>query len=243
MQIRNTGWAILVAVAAMWLCISGTAQAAKAAQAAPRTSVTAADKPIVLSKFTKRRSHAAKKSKFVQSRHARKEATKASVKVSAKMPAKTSAEMKVARQADSEAKSQPKAESRPELPPSFANARAELPRTNALAEDEARNIAAQDAKDLSRVDSVQVAAADQLNEGDRAAEAVTAPPAPAPPVASADTSPAQSAKIIKAVPSGERQVLQADDSDTWNKTSLIGKIFIAFGGLLTLASAARMLIA
>ena len=29
----------------------------------------------------------------------------------------------------------------------------------------------------------------------------------------------------------------------WAQTSLIGKIFIAFGGLLTLASAARMLIA
>jgi hypothetical protein len=33
----------------------------------------------------------------------------------------------------------------------------------------------------------------------------------------------------------------ADDSQS--KTSLIGKIFIAFGGLLTLASAARMFMA
>ena len=29
----------------------------------------------------------------------------------------------------------------------------------------------------------------------------------------------------------------------WDQTSLIGKIFIAFGGLLTLASAARMFMA
>jgi len=28
---------------------------------------------------------------------------------------------------------------------------------------------------------------------------------------------------------------------TWDQTSLIGKVFIAFGALLTMASAARML--
>lgn len=226
MQIRNTGWAALIAVAAMWLCISGPAQAAKAsAKAAAKTSVAAADKPIVLAKFNKRRSHAAKQSKTAQPRHARK----ASTKVSAKLPEKKSGEVKVSRQAD-----------KTELADSVTNARAELPRTNALADDEAKNIAALDIKDVLAVNGVQVAAADQLNDVDRtqAAEA-TAPPAPAP-LAEA---PVQSTKIIKAVPSGERQVLKADDSDTWNKTSLIGKIFIAFGGLLTLASAARMMIA
>jgi hypothetical protein len=35
----------------------------------------------------------------------------------------------------------------------------------------------------------------------------------------------------------------ASDNSTWNHTSLIGKIFIAFGGLLTLGSAARMFMA
>jgi hypothetical protein len=34
-----------------------------------------------------------------------------------------------------------------------------------------------------------------------------------------------------------------NDSSTLDKTSLIGKIFIAFGALLTLASAARMFMA
>ena len=34
-----------------------------------------------------------------------------------------------------------------------------------------------------------------------------------------------------------------NDSSTWDKTSLIGKIFIAFGALLTMASAARMFMA
>jgi hypothetical protein len=35
----------------------------------------------------------------------------------------------------------------------------------------------------------------------------------------------------------------SNESSTWDQTSLIGKIFIAFGGLLTLASAARMFMA
>jgi hypothetical protein len=35
----------------------------------------------------------------------------------------------------------------------------------------------------------------------------------------------------------------SSSDSTWDQTSLIGKIFIAFGGLLTLASAARMFMA
>ena len=35
----------------------------------------------------------------------------------------------------------------------------------------------------------------------------------------------------------------SNDSSTWDQTSLIGKIFIAFGALLTMASAARMFMA
>jgi hypothetical protein len=33
------------------------------------------------------------------------------------------------------------------------------------------------------------------------------------------------------------------DNSTWDETSLIGKIFIGFGALLTMASAARMFMA
>ena len=35
----------------------------------------------------------------------------------------------------------------------------------------------------------------------------------------------------------------SSESTTWDQTSLIGKIFIAFGALLTMASAARMFMA
>jgi hypothetical protein len=74
----------------------------------------------------------------------------------------------------------------------------------------------------------QVVAPDQLNDLDRAAEEQ-------PPLtlakATIDTPPA-------AIPSAT-----VENSKPWEQTSLIGKVFIALGGLLTLASAARMFIA
>jgi len=78
----------------------------------------------------------------------------------------------------------------------------------------------------------QVVEADQLNDVDRALQE----PAPAQPaqttVAVAPTKPV--AAVAKAAPS---------ETSTWDQTSLIGKIFIAFGALLTVASAARMFMA
>jgi hypothetical protein len=74
-------------------------------------------------------------------------------------------------------------------------------------------------------DGTMLVAADQLNDVDRSlregspAPSVSANPPPAP---------------VAAV-SGE--------SSTWDKTSLIGKIFIGFGALLTMASAVRMFMA
>ncbi len=44
-------------------------------------------------------------------------------------------------------------------------------------------------------------------------------------------------------PPDRRRMRRANDSSTLDKTSLIGKVFIAFGALLTLASAARMFMA
>ncbi|MFX4846554.1 hypothetical protein ABTB61_19630, partial [Acinetobacter baumannii] len=55
-----------------------------------------------------------------------------------------------------------------ELPATVANARAQ-----ALAEDQARNFAALDSKDVPVVDGVQLASADQLTDADRAATAGT----------------------------------------------------------------------
>jgi hypothetical protein len=115
-----------------------------------------------------------------------------------------------------------------DLPPSVANANAQLqpvgtkgadsnaslPTTNDLAHDPAN----------ARPDDVtKVAAADQLNDVDRALREDAAPATTATPPAS----PAAAATV---------------EGSTWGQTSLIGKIFIGFGALLTMASAARMFI-
>jgi hypothetical protein len=75
------------------------------------------------------------------------------------------------------------------------------------------------------------AAPDQLNETDRALHLQEAP--------STQTVAMASAKPVAESP-GQAAT---DDSSTLDKTSLIGKIFIAFGALLTMASAARMFMA
>jgi hypothetical protein len=72
-----------------------------------------------------------------------------------------------------------------------------------------------------------VAAPDQLNDGDRALHPSS-----------------QTVAMASAKPAADGSVQAANnDSTTLDKTSLIGKIFIAFGALLTMASAARMLMA
>jgi hypothetical protein len=74
------------------------------------------------------------------------------------------------------------------------------------------------------VADAQLVAPDQLNDLDLAAQADATPA----------TTVDRSTGIVTA--------LAPHDDSLWGQTSLIGKIFIAFGGLLTAASAARMFI-
>lgn len=78
----------------------------------------------------------------------------------------------------------------------------------------------------------QAAAPDQLSDADRTLRDNAASPASTP-AASNEAPAARSAPVMAA--SGEHSV--------WDETSLIGKIFIGFGALLTIASAARMFMA
>lgn len=241
MRITNAGIAALVAAAGIWIGFSGElAMAAKSAKPAAKTSVAAADRPIVLSKFKKHRAHAVKKSRTAQTKNARKSASKSSARTIAKKSPEKRLPVEKKAVADTSKKAATDT-GKSELPATVINARAQ-----ALADDQARNIAALDSTDVTIVDGVQLAAADQLTDADRAAtdDAVSQNSAAAPPPpAISQPSPAPSGKIIRAVPSGEKQVVKADDRDPWSETSLIGKIFIAFGSLLTLASAARLMIA
>ena len=89
----------------------------------------------------------------------------------------------------------------------------------------------QPAQSETRPADDQVVASDELNEVDRALHEETPP---SPPVAVASNV----APVLRAAP-----VMAGADHSVWDETSLIGKIFIAFGTLLTIGSAARMFMA
>ena len=116
------------------------------------------------------------------------------------------------------------------IPPSVANANAQL---------------ASDAPaDVQAASDAHVVASDQLNDVDRELQESqsSAPPTQAqtPPSPQPQTV-AMAAAAVRATTSAAPVL--ASESTTWDQTSLIGKIFIAVGALLTMASAARMFMA
>jgi len=132
----------------------------------------------------------------------------------------------------------------PAIPEWLANANAQMTAADA-APDSAKGIsaamsekantvlqaAADKPADAEAPADTAVAAPDQLNETDRALHLQEAPST-------------QTVAMASAKPAAESPGQAANnDSSTLDKTSLIGKIFIAFGALLTMASAARMFMA
>jgi hypothetical protein len=85
--------------------------------------------------------------------------------------------------------------------------------------------------------STDVVASDQLNDVDRALQQSSQTAEATPPAA-----PAVAVAPVKAAPAAPA-LASSGESSTWDQTSLIGKIFIGFGALLTMASAARMFMA
>jgi hypothetical protein len=244
MNIKASGRSALIVAAGFWLCVSGPLQAAEDADGgvtASRTE-TAAGPPVALSKFTKKSRHW----KHVSSQRKSVKAASRDSAERAKTSEKNIPEKKKTLEADAALNN---AGSAPSLPPSVANANAQL--TSAAGPADSATALSSQARDRLQVmaanqsdpqvqspaQNTELVAADELNDVDRAlsengndkdkgpaatlAMAVAQAPAPAP---------AQAAAV-------------STDDSTWNQTSLIGKIFIAFGGLLTLASAARMFMA
>ena len=122
------------------------------------------------------------------------------------------------------------------IPPSVANANAQLapagtPAGNARAMSARANDILQTSEAQPAADT-QLVAADQLNDLDRALHQGQ-PPAATMALASAEA-PVAAARPVLA---------SSQENSTWDQTSLIGKIFIGFGALLTMASAARMFMA
>jgi hypothetical protein len=129
------------------------------------------------------------------------------------------------------------ADNSPAIPTSVANANAQFAPAGTPAGD-ARAMSARANDILQPIDAQpaadsQVVAADQLNDLDRALHEGQ-PPAATMALASAEAPPVAAAPPVMA---------SSQESSTWDQTSLIGKIFIGFGALLTMASAARMFMA
>jgi hypothetical protein len=120
----------------------------------------------------------------------------------------------------------------PEIPPSIANANAQMllagvqfPAVAAIpAGSDVAAAASENPPGTSADSQIVVAAADQLNDVDRALQENSSQA-----TASASPQPASATTMTS-------------ENSVWDQTSLIGKVFIGFGALLTMASAARMFI-
>lgn len=225
MNIRASGRSALIIAAGLWICASGPLRATENDTQASEPAVavgSAADTSAEPAKAT--RHHSARKtaSKSRKSdRLAAKDANKDS---------KKPAEQDTAKAED--------AKTDGVVPPAVANANAQWPSETTT---NMANMAAQTgvltqmggqqeqpATAMPDADAAhtQVVAADQLNELDRAA--------------TESTPPLTLAKATIDTPAPEAT---SPSNSPWDQTSTIGKIFIAFGGLLTMASAARMFMA
>lgn len=221
MIIKASGRSALIVVTGLFVCFAGPSQAAPGADSATPTVSQPASKatgaPIVLKKYTKSRH-----GKYVQ-----RKSSKAALK---------SDTGKKAAETGSAAKDDDRSTA---IPPSIANANARLasaeaPANSARAMSAKANtmlLAAAD-KSADTKPAAEVVAADQLNDLDRALQE-SKPAAPTLTMASAETPAAPTAPVMA----------KSKEDSTWDQTSLIGKIFIGFGALLTMASAARMFMA
>jgi hypothetical protein len=215
MTIKASGRSALILATGLFVCFAAPSQAAgtDGTTASPKPESAA---PVALSKYTK---HSA--------RHGKSYAHRKSSKLAVKSSDKKDAAPDVA--ADNSDNSS--------IPPVVANANAQMaadvPGGNAKAMSARANDIVQGApaNPADAQITTQVVAADQLNDVDRALHEGN-PPATVLAMASADT---PAAPVMASTNSNE--------GSTWDQTSLIGKIFIGFGALLTMASAARMFIA
>jgi len=225
MIVKASGRSALILATGLLVCLAaGPSQAAPAGadNAAANAKSENAGAPLALNKNAR---HSARHGKSYAHRKSGKLALKPSVdkKVWA---AEVAAD-------DANNSSAPSA-----IPPSVANANAQLasadtPTANAKAMSARANDILQAAPgnpaEAQPAAETQLVSADQLNDVDRALrESKTTALA----MASAEVS---AAPVMASSSSGE--------SSAWDQTSLIGKIFIGFGALLTMASAARMFMA
>ena len=221
MTIKASGRSALILMTGLFVFFAQPSQAEPGDNTATASSKSekAAGAPVALNKFAK-------------PRHAKKSAPQKSGKAALKS---SNASKKAAEVADDSG------DGSTAIPPSIANANAQLGSAEAPA-DSARAMSAKantmllvtadKPADAPPAAETEVLAPDQLNELDRAMQQGK-PGAPTLTLASAEAPPAPAAPIVAS----------SKEDSAWDQTSLIGKIFIAFGALLTMASAARMFMA
>jgi hypothetical protein len=230
MKIKGNGCSALILAAGLWVCFAAPSPAAAGNDATAASPTAGA--PIALNKYTRH-----------GSRHWRTYAHHRSSKEALKSTDDKQAAATDVAGADAGKSSTPPPSSS-EIPPSVANANAQLAASDSPTSDAAQamsvranNIvqnAPNNPADAQPAAESQVVAPDQLNDVDRALHEANSPAAPLA-VASAEP-------VASAAPVVAGSAASSSDS-AWDKTSLIGKIFIGFGALLTMASAARMFMA
>jgi hypothetical protein len=235
MNIKASGRSALIIAAGFWLCVSGPLQAAEDADGGVSASKSeSAGAPVALNKF-------AKKSRYRKQASSHRKA----VKVASKAVTENAkvAEKKKAKDADAAMTDD---DSRSSLPLSVANANAQLAAAD-VPPDHANSVstkasnmlrtmaakqsdAAEPQSPAPAAANTELVAADEINDVDRALSENRN-----------EDKPVLAPTVAMAMAQAPAAV--SPDDSTWGQTSLIGKIFIAFGGLLTLASAARMFMA
>jgi hypothetical protein len=233
MMIKATGRSALILATGIFVCLAGPSQAATDTDTTTASAKPESSAPVVLSKYTK---HSA--------RHGKSYAHRKSSTVAQKPSDKKDLDKKDLDKKDAPSDAADDSDNSSAIPPTVANANAQMASTQIAAIDvpggNAKAMSARASEILQAIPAeptgaqtnvdTQVVAADQLNDVDRALHEGS--PA-ALVMASADT---PAAAPVMASSSG-------NDDSTWDQTSLIGKIFIGFGALLTMASAARMFMA
>lgn len=221
-MMKASGRAALILLAGLFVLLGGVAQAAPSSAASSKPD--SAGKQADTVKPSKQRHHAS---------HRRagsgKTAQKSDDKADDNKDAGTKAD---------EAQANNAGPASSQMPPDVANAHAQAatdtpPAAAASAMTGRANDNVQAAADDTAAPNAetQVVASDQLNDIDRAVQQ--------------DNPPAQKAVIAAtdAQPRPSPVMASSQQSSAWDQSSLIGKVFIAVGTLLTLASAARMFMA
>ncbi|MCK1718456.1 hypothetical protein [Bradyrhizobium sp. 141] len=218
-MMKASGRAALILLAGLFVLFGGVAQAApdQATNGKSDSAGKQADtaKPSKHRRHESRRTNSSKTAQKSDKNDAPAEEPKANTKADNDMPASN------------------------QMPPAVANANAQLAAADtptaaaASAMTDRANGNVQAAADNTNAAAAegQVVAPDQLNDIDRALQQ--------------DNSPAQKAVIAatEAQPRPAPVMASSQQSSAWDQSSLIGKIFIGVGTLLTLASAARMFMA